>query len=437
MIRRGRAADVAVVGGGLAGLAASIYLAHRRLSVVLLEKAATLGGRARTTVRKGICFNLGPHALYRGGRGIGVLTELGIPFTGGSPALSGGYAIRQGTKHTLPVGSVSLLTTGLLAPPAKLEAARLLASLPHLQTKTLAGVTVFEWLEQAVVRPEVREVLAALVRLATYAHDPDRQSAAAALAQLQLAQQGVLYLDGGWQSLVDGLRRAAEDAGVRVITGAGVAEVERDQAVRGVRVSDGTRWEASSVILAVGPAQARDLVERGQDTVLARWAEEAVSVRAASLDVALRRLPRPRALFALGIDTSLYVSVHSAAARLSSADGVVIHAAKYLGSSPPSDPQAIERELEELLEMLQPGWRRVVMWRRFLPNLVVTNALVTAAQGGTGGRPGPEVPGVSGLYVAGDWVGSEGMLTDAALASARSAALRALHDRAGQSGGSA
>ena len=38
------------------------------------------------------------------------------------------------------------------------------------------------------------------------------------------------------------------------------------------------------------------------------------------------------------------------------------------------------------------------------------------------GRPGPQMPGIAGLYLAGDWIGSEGYLLDASLASARAAA---------------
>jgi len=78
--------------------------------------------------------------------------------------------------------------------------------------------------------------------------------------------------------------------------------------------------------------------------------------------------------------------------------------------------------LEDLLSSVQPGWRSAVVRKRFLPELVVTNAMAAAAQGGLGGRPGPAVPDVPGLYVAGDWVGREGMLSDASLASARAAA---------------
>ena len=59
--------DVAIVGGGLAGLTASIYLAKVGRKVIVLEKSSQFGGRGMTTNKNGICMNLGAHALYRGG----------------------------------------------------------------------------------------------------------------------------------------------------------------------------------------------------------------------------------------------------------------------------------------------------------------------------------------------------------------------------------
>ena len=56
--------------------------------------------------------------------------------------------------------------------------------------------------------------------------------------------------------------------------------------------------------------------------------------------------------------------------------------------------------------------------------MVVTHALIEAAGGGR--RPEPTVPGFTGLHVVGDWVGPEGMLADAALSSARAAAMDVL-----------
>jgi phytoene dehydrogenase-like protein len=56
--RPGRA-DLVVVGGGLAGLTAAAKAAKAGKSVVLLEQAKTVGGRAATLVRDGVHFNLG------------------------------------------------------------------------------------------------------------------------------------------------------------------------------------------------------------------------------------------------------------------------------------------------------------------------------------------------------------------------------------------
>jgi hypothetical protein len=99
----------------------------------------------------------------------------------------------------------------------------------------------------------------------------------------------------------------------------------------------------------------------------------------------------------------------------------MIHVLKYLAAGE-GDARADQRELEGLLDLIQPGWRDAVVEHRFLPNMLVSNALPTAAAGGLRGRPDVAVPGTAGVYVAGDWVGPEGLLADASLASARRAA---------------
>ena len=55
--------DVAVIGGGIAGLTAAAYLARGGRKVTLFEKAKAIGGRARSTAYEGFWLNQGPHAL--------------------------------------------------------------------------------------------------------------------------------------------------------------------------------------------------------------------------------------------------------------------------------------------------------------------------------------------------------------------------------------
>lgn len=414
--------DVVVVGGGVGGLSAAAYLGRAGQSVVLFEKASAVGGRAVTHTLGECLFNLGPHALYRQGPASEVLRDLGVSFKGGLPSPSGAYAVKDGKKHALPGGLISLLTTGLFGISAKLETARLLAGIARIDTHPLQRVTVREWLETAIRTIEVRQLVGALFRLASYTNAPETMSAGAAVAQLQSALSGnVSYLDGGWQTLVDGLRAAAEGAGVRIVSSARVARVQVEDNGCRVELADGTGICAASVVLAIPPAAAAEVVDGGLRDTLRGWADAAVPVRAACLDVALSRLPEPRATFALGIDRPLYLSVHSAFARLAPQGKAVVQVAKYLGTET-TDPKSDERELEGLLDLVQPGWRDAVIERRFLPNMVVTNAIVTAARGGLADRPGPAVSGSERLFVVGDWVGPQGMLADTSLASARQAA---------------
>ena len=416
--------DVLIIGGGLAGLTAATYLARAGRSVKLFEKASTLGGRAATQTKNDFHFNLGPHALYRASEGSKILQELGIQFSGNMPNGSGGFAIAHGKKHTLPGGFISLLTTGLLRLSAKFELARYLGSLSSLDTQSLQTTSVADWLSANVRHVEVRQLFQALFRLTSYTNDPQHQSAGAALRQLQLAlEANVTYIDGGWQTLVNGLRDAAETAGGQIETGKRIATLEPSRNEEKheylVHLEDDTQQTAKAVIIAASPDVAASLV---QSEELQKWAKDAVPVTAACLDIALSSLPRPSALFALGIDQPLYFSVHSAAAKLAPKGAHVIHVAKYLHPSDSQSPQTTEQELEGLLDLVQLGWRDVLVERRFLPNMVVTNTQVTAAAGGLAGRPGPAVPNMQNLYVVGDWVGPAGMLVDGSFASAKHAA---------------
>ncbi len=416
--------DCVVIGAGLAGLTAAATLAREGRSVVVLERATRLGGRAGTVEQGRYRWNWGPHALYRRHVGARVLDTLGVRYTGRMPDASGGYAVYDGSKETLPGGFVSLLTTGLLDVGAKLETARLLSSLPKRDPRPWIGRPLAEFLESQIVAPRVQQLISALIRLTSYTNAPDLMCAGSALAQLQLAlTKNVEYIDGGWQVLVDALSQIARDAGGVIRTGVKVERVEAhaadDCAVRGVRLSDGSFIETAAVVIATSPDVASRLVSAAAHERLATIAGESTAVRAACLDLALSSLPKPRALFGLGIDRALYFSVHSAYADLAPGNGAVVHALKYL--APGESGEDVQKELEALADLLQPGWRDRCVAQRYLPSMLVTPAVVTADGGGLDGRPGPAIEEMDGLFVAGDWVGSRGMLADASLASGEEA----------------
>jgi phytoene dehydrogenase-like protein len=237
-----------------------------------------------------------------------------------------------------------------------------------------------------------------------------------------------MYLDGGWQTLVDGLLTVAKNSNARIVMGKKAIRVKRtDSSGWQVLLSDKTQVSAKIVVIAAGPMDAYSLFDdKERPEVLSRAAKEAKPVRLVCLDVALSSLPDKDALFALGVDRPLYFSVHSTYAKLAPEGGALIHVAKYLGTSIEPKPREDQPELEEFLDLLQPGWRQVLVKKRPLPNMVVSNALVTAATGGLAGRPDVKI--ADNLYIVGDWVGKEGLLSNASVASAKHAAQLILNE---------
>lgn len=414
------APDVVVVGGGLAGLTCAGLLARQGAEVVLLERGQALGGRAQSDGKGGFTFNLGPHALYDHGPGVEALDALGVAAPGGNPNKRRNHVLYQGKLHRLPGGLGSLLTTSLLSARGRFEAMRALVAAQKADPRELASETAEAWVKRQARDPAVVELLSAVLRLSSYAHAPDLLSAGAALGNFQAAGKGVRYLDGGWQALVDAVLGAAESFGARLRTGAAARRVV--PAGDGWRVAlDGAEAvEARAVVLAVPPQAAAALFPSEE---LRHHAESSIPIHVAAMDLGLSRLPAPEVKFVLGVDRPMYLSVQSDLAKgLAPEGGVMMQLARYLHPDEDADPAALERELEALLDLAQPGWREVVRHRRFMPHLLVTPALVAARGGGYAARARVVSPERPGLFLAGDWVGPAGMLANASLHSAALAA---------------
>ncbi len=414
--------DVIVVGAGIAGLTAAVTAAGGGARVAVIEGHQP-GGRGATTERAvdghGVFrFNQGPHAVYRGGEGWQVLERLGFRLTGGAPSIGRGQLLLGDRLVPLPRGPVGLARTPLLRARSRLQAGRLLATLGRLRPAELRGLSTLDWFDRLDLADDTRALVGMLARIATYSSDLDRLPAEIAVGQIQLSSEhGVLYLDGGWAQMVDGLVARAEARRVTRITHAPVVTVRPSDGGWIVTTADRTLTTPAVVLAAGGPRTAARLLG---DTPPA-WCDLGPDVTAACLDLAVTREPTPPVLF--GVDRPLYLSTHCPPARLAPDGGAVVAVARYRATDEPGDPVADRAELDAHAARAGLGDGEV-LWARYLHRMTVLHAMPTAATG-LAGRPPVAVADADGLFVAGDWVGPAGWLVDASLASGEAAGLLA------------
>lgn len=406
--------DVIVAGAGLAGLAAAATAARSGRRVLVMDGHPP-GGRARTDERRGFRLNQGAHALYLGGHAERVLAELGVGVPSGVKPPNEQWGVAGELVSRLPFTAAGVARSRLLDAVGKAQLGRFVLRLRSVEASTLADRSAATWLQQLGLRSGVTEILRTLGHVASYADDLEAISADAVAAQIQAAvAHGVLYLDRGWQVLVDALLAVAIAAGAELRTGAPVVGITTPVAGTVVaRLADGTEVGASAAVLAVGgPSAVESLLPQPP-----RWGPVGPPATVACLDLGLARPPRKRVLY--GVGEPLYLSTHTPAADLAPPGGSVVHLMRYGARDADTDRAQLWAHARTA------GIRdHDVVEQRFLARMTVTHAVPVPGPG-LAGRPSVDAVGLPGVYIAGDWIGPDGLLADGALASGQAAGSRA------------
>jgi glycine/D-amino acid oxidase-like deaminating enzyme len=425
--------DVIVVGAGLAGLAAAATAAGAGASVLVLDGQRP-GGRATTDERGGYRLNRGAHAFYRGGAGRGVLDRLGVTVRGDSPILEGARVRRGERVGALGLGPAGIARSRVLTTGDKARIARVFTAAPRWKPATLADRSAAAWFDELGLVGGAREFAEMLARTATYVVDIAGVSADLVAAQMQMAlHDGVEYLHGGWSTMVDGLARAASLRGAEFGAGARVRLVAPDGGRVRVAVADddasgdgddagamsdrGTLLARRVVVAAGTPAACAALLPDRPPG----WEDLGPPSRAACLDMGFAAPPDMTVL--LGMDRPLYLIRHCPPAALAPPGGSVVHGLRYLRPDEDPSPEAARAELVEHARVagIEPEAAAHV---RYLHRMTVVGAVPVPGVG-LAGRVDVGDTGHEGVLVAGDWVGADGHLADAALASGEDAGRRA------------
>jgi phytoene dehydrogenase-like protein len=366
------------VGGGIAGLVASIACAEAGAPEVrLLEAHPVLGGVGRSTDGPWIA-NLGPHALY-------TTTELW-------PWLRDRKLVPAFVPASTARARVRWQGRLRLAPPVLRKA---LGIRRHL-TDAPVDASFRDW-ATTIVPDDAVQALCGAAGVLTFDADPGRLSAAFVAERLDRIvfqpRNVARYVVGGWSRLIDSLADGARARGVRIETNARLEALPED----------------GPVIVAAGGTAAARLLD---DPTLAPR-----GTRTALLDVGLRhRRGEPSAV--LDLDHAGFATRVTSVDRSMAPPGHEV-VQLCMGVAADDDLAAGVGRLETLLDDTFAGWRDREAWRR---RSIVEHRTGALDLPGTTWRDRPAVDRGSGVFVCGDQVAAPGHLAEVAWGSALEAA---------------
>ncbi|MEV7303626.1 hydroxysqualene dehydroxylase HpnE [Streptomyces clavifer] len=281
-----RSSRAVVVGGGLAGVTAALRLADAGLDVTLLEGRPRLGGLAFSFRRGELSVDNGQHVFLRcctayrwfldriEGTHLAPLQErLDVPVLDVGRARGPRLGRLRRTGLPVPLH----LAGGLAAYPhltlaEKAGVARAALALGRLDPAdpALDGIDFATWLRRNGQSQRTVEALWDLVGVATLnATAPDASMALAAM----VFKTGLLSEPGaadiGWAAVPLGelhdtlARKALESAGVRLHVRTRVGSLTRTEDGRWAVGTDGERFEADTVVLAVPQGETHGLLPDG------------------------------------------------------------------------------------------------------------------------------------------------------------------------------
>lgn len=432
---------VAVVGGGIAGLAAATGLAERGVAVEVLEREPYLGGRAGSWTEPlpdgtPVSMGRGFHAFFRQYYNLRALLRRGDPGLERLVPLADYPLVdaqgRRDTFRGLPrtppwnaalfaLRSPTFRPRDLLGLDARAAAPLAAVSVPEIY-EALDGTDARSFLEQIRFPPAARH-LAFEVFSRSFFAPPQDMSAAELATMFHIyflgSSEGLMFdvPDGAFaDALWEPLRHYLTTRGVVFRTGTSVSAVHRDPGTGRFRLHGDAATEADAVVLATDVAGLREIVaasglgpESWRDDVAALRSAPPFLVQRLWLDSPVRA-DRPPFLGTGGLDPLDNVSVldryeRDAASWAARTGGSVVELHAYSAAAPPGvDDDAWTAELRkrctERLHALYPetaGARVVgelVQWRADCPLFGV---------GDFARRPTVDTP-VDGLVLAGDGI---------------------------------
>ncbi len=271
--------DVAVIGGGISGLATAWNLWCQGLDVVVLERQANPGGNAVSERIDGFLMEHGPSTIdARSTAATDMAGMLGLDSQRCElgPEVRNRYLVGNGNLRSIPARPMGFLMSDYLSPVARL---RMLAEMAIPRGRGEADESIAAFCSRRFGRQFAERVMEPLVR-GVYGGDADSlsvQSVFPALADMERRcgsiSAGILMsrLSRGkmpgrrlysWRGGIGSLPRLlARELGTCVRTGVAVRRIRRNLNGYDIDIGAGGRISASAVVIATQPHVAAQLLD--------------------------------------------------------------------------------------------------------------------------------------------------------------------------------
>jgi oxygen-dependent protoporphyrinogen oxidase len=286
--------DVAVIGGGISGLATAWSLMRQGLDIVVLERQANAGGNAISERIGGFLMEHGPSTIdarataatdMGGALGLdGERRELG-------PEVRNRYLVGNGGLRAIAANPMGFLMSDYLSPGARL---RILTEMAIPRGRGEADESIAAFCSRRFGREFTERVMEPLVR-GVYGGDADSLSVRAVFPALANMERRYGSISAGvvmsrlsrrkmpgrrlysWRGGIGSLPRLlAQQLGTRVHTGVAVRRIRRSLSGYDVDTGRGGRISARAVVIATQPHVVAQLLDGlDDDAAVAAGAIEA------------------------------------------------------------------------------------------------------------------------------------------------------------------
>jgi len=271
--------DVIVIGGGISGLSFAHRCAEAGLDVAVFEKTARLGGCIHSErLPSGYWFEMGAHTCYNSYGGLlQIIEKCGLKDRLTARAKVPFRLLKDDQLHSI-VREINLW-----------EALR---SAPHIFTANKQGQTVQSYYSRLIGSENYRRALSPM--LAAVPSQNADAFPASMLFKKRPRRKDVMRsftLAGGLQTVIDAV---ADQSRISAETGIAVSSIAQENTTFAVTTSDGRRFAAARLAIAVPPPRAAELLAEALPDLAARLAQiQTVTVRSVGVVVAGEKLTLP------------------------------------------------------------------------------------------------------------------------------------------------